>query len=67
VRQDVCDPHHHHHRSKTHTQTRPLAPQVKETLACYKTSALEHPGVKMVAWERGQYYVGGEGKCCSRR
>ncbi|KAG1664378.1 hypothetical protein FOA52_004711 [Chlamydomonas sp. UWO 241] len=34
--------------------------KTKEALACYKTSALEHPGVKMVAWERGQYYLGGK-------
>ncbi|GAX73546.1 hypothetical protein CEUSTIGMA_g997.t1 [Chlamydomonas eustigma] len=34
--------------------------KVKEAVKCYKTSALEHPGVKMVAWERGQYYLGGK-------
>jgi len=34
--------------------------KVKEALHCYKTSALEHPGVKMIAWERGKYYLGGK-------
>eukprot|EP00955_Chlamydomonas_euryale_P069334 360419-Chlamydomonas_euryale.AAC.3 len=34
--------------------------QVKEAHLCYKTASLEHPGVKMVAWERGQYYIGGK-------
>lgn len=34
--------------------------KVKEALKCYKTSALEHPGVKMVAWERGPFYLGGK-------
>lgn len=34
--------------------------KVQETLQCYKTSALEHPGVKMVAWERGPFYIGGK-------
>ena len=34
--------------------------QVKEALKCYKTSALEHPGVKMIAWERGPSYLGGK-------
>lgn len=33
--------------------------KVKETLQCYKTSSLEHPGTKMVAWERGTHYIGG--------
>ena len=31
----------------------------KEVLECYRTSSLEHPGVQMVAMERGKYYVGG--------
>ena len=34
--------------------------KVKETFHCYKTSALEHPGTKMVAWERGTHYIGGK-------
>jgi len=33
--------------------------KAKETKLAYGTSALEHPGVKMVAWERGRYYLGG--------
>ncbi|GMI28142.1 hypothetical protein TeGR_g10641 [Tetraparma gracilis] len=31
-----------------------------ETLKCYGTSSLEHPGTLMVATERGKYYMGGE-------
>eukprot|EP00658_Telonema_sp_P-2_P078041 TRINITY_DN7219_c0_g1_i1.p1 TRINITY_DN7219_c0_g1~~TRINITY_DN7219_c0_g1_i1.p1 ORF type:complete len:400 (+),score=126.03 TRINITY_DN7219_c0_g1_i1:61-1260(+) len=31
----------------------------KETLECYRTSSLEHPGVQMVAMERGHIYLGG--------
>ncbi|GFR51963.1 hypothetical protein Agub_g14486 [Astrephomene gubernaculifera] len=31
--------------------------EVKE---CYRTSSLEHPGVQMVAMERGKYYLGGK-------
>lgn len=31
----------------------------KETKMCYGTSSLEHPGVQMVAMERGNTYVGG--------
>lgn len=31
-----------------------------ECLKCYGTSKLEHPGVRMVAMERGQYYIGGK-------
>lgn len=31
----------------------------KEVLECYGTSSLEHPGVQMVAMERGKYYLGG--------
>lgn len=33
--------------------------KAKETKLCYGTSSLEHPGVQMVAWERGRYYIGG--------
>ncbi len=33
--------------------------KAKETRLAYGTSSLEHPGVKMVAWERGAYYLGG--------
>jgi sulfate adenylyltransferase len=32
----------------------------KETLSCYGTSALEHPGVRMVAMERSHTYIGGK-------
>jgi sulfate adenylyltransferase len=32
----------------------------KETLKCYGTSALEHPGTQMVAMERGHTYLGGK-------
>jgi sulfate adenylyltransferase len=32
----------------------------KETKLCYGTSELEHPGVRMVALERGHTYVGGK-------
>ncbi|CAK9014729.1 Sulfate adenylyltransferase (ATP-sulfurylase) (Sulfate adenylate transferase) (SAT) [Durusdinium trenchii] len=31
-----------------------------ETLKCYGTSSLEHPGVRMVAMERGHTYLGGK-------
>lgn len=31
-----------------------------ETLKCYRTSSLEHPGVQMVAMERANSYVGGK-------
>jgi sulfate adenylyltransferase len=31
-----------------------------ECLKCYGTSKLEHPGVQMVAMERGKYYVAGK-------
>ncbi|CAM9701997.1 unnamed protein product [Scytosiphon promiscuus] len=31
-----------------------------ETLKCYGTSQLEHPGVQMVAMDRGKYYVSGK-------
>lgn len=31
-----------------------------EVLKCYGTSSLEHPGVQMVAMERGKYYLGGK-------
>ncbi|GMI49295.1 hypothetical protein TrCOL_g5196 [Triparma columacea] len=31
-----------------------------ETLKCYGTSAIEHPGTLMVATERGKYYMGGK-------
>jgi len=30
-----------------------------ETVKCYGTATIEHPGVRMVAMERGQYYIGG--------
>ncbi|CAM9221194.1 unnamed protein product [Discosporangium mesarthrocarpum] len=31
-----------------------------ETLKCYGTSQLEHPGVQMVAMEKGKYYLAGK-------
>ena len=31
-----------------------------EAKQCYGTSSLEHPGVQMIAMERGQYYLGGK-------
>eukprot|EP00894_Picocystis_sp_ML_P000349 jgi/Pico_ML_1/50866/g1999.t1 len=33
--------------------------KTKEAKMCYGTSSLEHPGVHMIATERGQYYIGG--------
>lgn len=33
--------------------------KAKEAKMCYGTSSLEHPGVHMIATERGQYYIGG--------
>jgi len=32
----------------------------KECLECYKTASIEHPGVRMVAMERGRTYLGGD-------
>eukprot|EP00657_Telonema_sp_P-1_P000426 TRINITY_DN1081_c0_g1_i1.p1 TRINITY_DN1081_c0_g1~~TRINITY_DN1081_c0_g1_i1.p1 ORF type:complete len:235 (-),score=102.05 TRINITY_DN1081_c0_g1_i1:122-826(-) len=32
----------------------------KEVKECYRTSSLEHPGVQMVAMERGPVYLGGK-------
>ena len=34
-----------------------------EALKCYGTSSLEHPGVLMIATERGKYYIGGKVRC----
>ncbi|KAL6760236.1 ATP-sulfurylase [Haematococcus lacustris] len=34
--------------------------KVQEAKLAYGTASLEHPGVKMVAWERGKYYIGGK-------
>jgi len=31
-----------------------------ECVKCYGTATLEHPGVRMVAMERGKYYIGGK-------
>ena len=31
----------------------------KEAKSCYGTSSIEHPGVHMIAEERGRYYIGG--------
>ena len=36
-----------------------------EALNCYGTSSLEHPGVLMIATERGKYYMGGKVGCVS--
>lgn len=33
--------------------------KAKEAKLCYGTSSLEHPGVQMIASERGNYYLGG--------
>lgn len=33
-----------------------------EALKCYGTSSLEHPGVLMIATERGKYYLGGKAR-----
>ena len=33
-----------------------------EALRCYGTSSLEHPGVLMIATERGKYYLGGKAR-----
>ena len=38
-----------------YTPNKPL-----EALKCYGTSSLEHPGVQMIAMERGKYYLGGK-------
>ncbi|GIM17384.1 hypothetical protein Vretimale_19935 [Volvox reticuliferus] len=37
-----------------------LPNKAKETKECYRTTSLEHPGVQMVAMERGKYYLGGQ-------
>lgn len=34
--------------------------KAKEARNCYLTSSLEHPGVQMIAMERGKYYIGGK-------
>jgi sulfate adenylyltransferase len=31
-----------------------------ECKLCYKSTSIEHPGVRMVAMERGEYYIGGK-------
>lgn len=41
--------------SAKYTPNKPL-----EALKCYGTSSLEHPGVQMIAMERGKYYLGGQ-------
>jgi len=33
--------------------------KVKEALGCYGTTSLEHPAVRMIACERGHFYLGG--------
>jgi sulfate adenylyltransferase len=34
--------------------------KVREAMGCYGTTSLEHPAVRMIASERGRYYLGGE-------
>ena len=34
--------------------------KAKEARNCYMTASLEHPGVQMIAMERGKYYIGGK-------
>lgn len=34
--------------------------KAKEARHCYMTASLEHPGVQMIAMERGKYYIGGK-------
>jgi sulfate adenylyltransferase len=45
-----------------HIDSRYKPDKVNECLKCYGVTTLEHPGVLMVATERGTYYVGGEVK-----
>ena len=33
--------------------------KARESLGCYGTTSLEHPAVKMIATERGRFYLGG--------
>ncbi|MFZ9750439.1 MAG: sulfate adenylyltransferase, partial [Vulcanococcus sp.] len=33
--------------------------KAREAVGCYGTSSIEHPAVKMIATERGRYYLGG--------
>jgi sulfate adenylyltransferase len=40
-------------------ETKYKANKPKEALNCYGTSSLEHPGVQMLAMERGKYYISG--------
>lgn len=35
-----------------------------EAKKCYGTSSLEHPGVQMIAQERGKYYISGPVQVC---
>ena len=37
-----------------------LPDKAKECSKCYGTTSIEHPGVRMVASERGTYYIGGK-------
>ena len=37
-----------------------LPDKAKECSKCYGTTSIEHPGVRMVASERGAYYIGGK-------
>lgn len=45
-------------------RSKPLPPKrtdkPKECLCNYKTTSIEHPGVRMVAMERGPIYIGGK-------
>ncbi|MFM7087656.1 MAG: sulfate adenylyltransferase [Cyanobium sp.] len=34
--------------------------KVKEAKGCYGTTSLEHPAVRMIATERGRFYIGGQ-------
>jgi sulfate adenylyltransferase len=34
--------------------------KVKEAQGCYGTTSLEHPAVRMIATERGRFYIGGQ-------
>eukprot|EP00736_Rhodelphis_marinus_P004318 Rmarinus@m.3628 len=58
--QSVCLNFGGNHQAILEIESKWKPDKALETLRCYGTSALEHPGVKMVAFERGQYYLGGK-------
>jgi len=58
--QKVCLTYQGEHIAVMEVESRYTPDKAKETLKCYRTSALEHPGVLMVATERGPDYVGGK-------